>query len=158
MIQEPLLKPTAAMRRVMVHHTWRETNETLIRRWQVKWKATGPSLLAATRRERVRITLPAVPTEPAWVLADRIMKQVEDSPLNRMVKQLEKQVEDSPFMRMAKQIEDSPLMRMAKEIEDSTLMRMVKQIEDSSMAKFMRDVRSPSMKQFLQPPLGWSLA
>ena len=106
MIRDPSLKPTTAMKRVMVTRTGPETDETLIRRWQVKWKATELSLLAAAR-ERMRPSLPAAPTrltEPAWVLANRIMKQVEDSPINRMMKR----IEDSPINLMMKRIEEAP--------------------------------------------------
>src|SRR5580658_4387976 len=147
LIREPSLKPTTAMKRVMMRHAWTETDETLIRRWQVKWKAIGLSLLAAVR-ERMRPTLPAVPTEPAWVLANRIMKQIEDSPLSKMMRQIEdsplskmmRQIEDSPLSKMMRQIEDSPLSKMMRQIEDSPLSKMMRQIEDSPLSKMMRQI------------------
>ena len=59
LIREPSLKPTTAMKRLMMRHTWRETDQTLIRRWQGKWKEQSPALMAAAReRARPRQTDP----------------------------------------------------------------------------------------------------
>jgi len=57
----PSLKPSTAMKQVMTRqrHNWTETDETLLRRWQVKWKEQGEVLMAAAR-ERAR-PRPAVP-------------------------------------------------------------------------------------------------
>lgn len=60
LIQNPSLQPTTAMKIVMSRSrsTWRETDETLIRRWQVKWKRRSQFFLAAAReRARPRRTL-----------------------------------------------------------------------------------------------------
>jgi hypothetical protein len=37
------------MKRVMAERTWSESDETLIRRWQAKWKTSGESMLAKAR-------------------------------------------------------------------------------------------------------------
>lgn len=55
MVDDPKLMPTTAMRRVLrstERHRWPETDETLIRRWQVKWKAEGAAYLQKVRDER----------------------------------------------------------------------------------------------------------
>jgi|SRR5580704_9969780 hypothetical protein len=49
LIREPSLKPTTAMKRVMTGRAWTETDETLIRRWQAKWKEQGQLFLSAAR-------------------------------------------------------------------------------------------------------------
>jgi hypothetical protein len=52
--REPALPPTTAMRRVIsAGNDWKESDPTLVRRWQEKWKQQGVSLLAAAQ-ERAR--------------------------------------------------------------------------------------------------------
>lgn len=47
---EPSLRPTTAMKRVMrSRKDWGASDETLLRRWQVKWKAGAAGFLAAAR-------------------------------------------------------------------------------------------------------------
>jgi hypothetical protein len=58
MIRDPSLKPTTAMKHTMMRQVWPETAETLIRRWQVKWKDQGQAFLDAARdRAKPRRTL-----------------------------------------------------------------------------------------------------
>ncbi len=52
MVRDASLKPTTAMWRVINEHRDRpETDETLLRRLQVKWRAHGAEYLARARRE-----------------------------------------------------------------------------------------------------------
>ena len=54
MVRDASLKATTAMRRVMrSRRDWGASDDTLLRRWQVKWKQDGDAFLAAAR-ERVR--------------------------------------------------------------------------------------------------------
>lgn len=53
LVRNPSMTPSAAMKQVMRGRQWRETPETLLRRWQVKWKQQSEGLLA-TARERMR--------------------------------------------------------------------------------------------------------
>jgi hypothetical protein len=53
MVADTTLKPTTAMRQVMrTRKDWPETQETLLRCLQVKWRAHGEIMLARARRER----------------------------------------------------------------------------------------------------------
>jgi len=54
MVKDPSLKPTTAMKKVIVGHQWAETDQTLIRRWQSKWKAAGPSFLNAAHKRNAQ--------------------------------------------------------------------------------------------------------
>jgi hypothetical protein len=54
LVRDHSLKPTTAMKRIMLgRKDWGATDATLLRRWQVKWRAKEGSLLAAAR-ERAR--------------------------------------------------------------------------------------------------------
>jgi hypothetical protein len=54
LVRDSSLKPTTAMKRVMLSGKgWGATDATLLRRWQVKWKQHGETLLA-TARERAK--------------------------------------------------------------------------------------------------------
>jgi hypothetical protein len=49
-VREPSFKPTTAMKRVMQSRKdWGASDETLLRRWQVKWNASAVTLLAAAQ-------------------------------------------------------------------------------------------------------------
>lgn len=51
LVRDSALKPTTAMKRVMIgRKDWDVTDTTLLRRWQVKWKDTGHSFLEAARK------------------------------------------------------------------------------------------------------------
>lgn len=52
LIEDEKLKPTTAMYRVIRQGKWPETDTTLIRRWQVKWKDGSERFLEAARQER----------------------------------------------------------------------------------------------------------
>jgi hypothetical protein len=50
LLRDPSLRPTTAMKRVLAtRKDWGVSDETLLRRWQVKWKAQGQALIAAQR-------------------------------------------------------------------------------------------------------------
>lgn len=52
LIEDNRLKPTTAMYRVIRQGKWPETDTTLIRRWQVKWKEGSERFLETARQER----------------------------------------------------------------------------------------------------------
>lgn len=47
---KPGTKPTTAMRQVIRTRKWEETDATLLRRWQVKWKESGEHYLSEARQ------------------------------------------------------------------------------------------------------------
>jgi hypothetical protein len=70
LLRDPSLKPTTAMKRVVAgRKDWSASDETLLRRWQIKWKEQGQALMAAAR-ERAR-PRPATPVTPLslWAVA-----------------------------------------------------------------------------------------
>jgi iron-sulfur cluster repair protein YtfE (RIC family) len=138
LIRDPSLKPTAAMKQVMIRHTWTETDETLIRRWQVKWKATGPSMLAAAH-ERSQTASDAVPNRLPDTARILTTMNWQDPPINQMVKQVQDSIANSPIIQMAKEVQDtianSPIIQMVKQVQDSiansAISQIMKQVQDS---------------------------
>jgi hypothetical protein len=68
LVRDPSMRPTTAMKRVMSSSEgWQETEETLLRRLQVKWKQQGETLLMAAH-ERARLkSSPSLPQALAAV-------------------------------------------------------------------------------------------
>jgi hypothetical protein len=65
-LSDPSLKPTTAMKRVMRNpNYWGASDETLLRRWQVKWKANRTVYLAAARDRAESLRRAA--EAPSWV-------------------------------------------------------------------------------------------
>jgi hypothetical protein len=89
LVRDPSLKPTTAMKRVMRgRKDWAATDSTLLRRWQVKWKAIGAALLATAREATRRQHAVASDRAPelAWT---HVIKALENSPLTKMVRAME---------------------------------------------------------------------
>ncbi len=134
MVSDPSLKPTTAMKRVMLGHKWTETDQTLIRRWQVKWKADGVSLLAAAR-ERARPKsivyaskyYPRTATEQLME-QQRRMQDLIDPPHMRVLREYEQHMRDlidPPYMRWFREQEqrmrnfvDPPYMRELRRMDE----------------------------------------
>lgn len=52
LIENATMKPTTAMNKVIWAGEWTESEPTLRRRWQVKWKTQGADLIAEARQAR----------------------------------------------------------------------------------------------------------
>jgi hypothetical protein len=148
--RDALLKPTTAMKRVMRSRTdWQETEETLLRRWQVKWKADGESLMVASRaRNRPQhYSVPARRPESPWTgmitrsafenSLVQVVKDMENSPMMRAMKDMR----NSTMTQAIKDMTSSPTMRAIRDMENSPMMRVVKDMENSSMMRAIRDMK-----------------
>jgi hypothetical protein len=80
------LKPTTAMKRIMRRRNdWGASDETLLRRWQVKWKANHEVYLAAARdraesQRRAAAARSSLETLRQW---DELLKGLQNSPALR---------------------------------------------------------------------------
>jgi len=138
------LKPTAAMKRVMRSRTdWQETEETLLRRWQVKWKADGESLMVASRaRNRPQhYSVPARRPESPWT------GMITRSAFENSLVQVVRDMENSPMMRAMKDMRNSSMTQAIKDMASSPAMRAMKDMRNSSMAQAIKDMEnSPTMR------------
>jgi hypothetical protein len=142
LVRDPSLKPTTAMKRVMRgRKDWDATDSTLLRRWQVKWKANGAGLRATAReaaRRQQAVASYRVP-ESAWM---HVIKALENSPLTKMIRAME----NSAMMQAMKAAENSPVMKMIRETDNSPLMQAMKSI--SQAHKSFEDLaRSPALTE-----------
>jgi hypothetical protein len=140
LVAEPTLKPTTAMRRVIAsRNDWGTSDESLLRRWQVKWQADRASLLvAAQKRARPKLTFSAVPLSPSAIgVSAAVSSFVEQQ--NRWMKAM-KQIEESPWGRAMREIENSPWVKRIREIENSPWMKRMREIENSPWMKRMREI------------------
>jgi hypothetical protein len=79
MVRDASLRPTTAMKRVIYFRAERsETDATLVRRLQVKWRTSGEGLLARARK--------AAEPKPPVTLADALAAMVEKWKLDEMFK------------------------------------------------------------------------
>jgi hypothetical protein len=122
LVSEPELKPTTAMKRVMrERNDWRETDATLIRRWQIKWKAKEASFLAAAHeRRRARCsTVMMTDLVNTFRQLDETFKAMQNSPTLRQLDETIKAMQNSPTLRQLdetiKAIQNSPTLRQLDE-------------------------------------------
>jgi hypothetical protein len=72
-VKDPSLKPTTAMKRIMHDRTdWGASDETLLRRWQVKWKGEYEFYLTAARnraesQRRANAAIGSTPNFHDWL-------------------------------------------------------------------------------------------
>jgi hypothetical protein len=66
-VADSSLKPTTAMKQILrTSSDWGATYETMLRRWQVKWKADSATFLESAR-ERAKPAVTAPPAPPSHV-------------------------------------------------------------------------------------------
>ena len=116
-------KATTAMKRIMrSRNDWGASDETLLRRWQVKWKANHPVYLAAARdrAESLRRAAEArswVQTLRQW---DETIKALQNSPTLRQWDEVLKGLQNSPTLRqwdeVLKGLQNSPTLRQWNEV------------------------------------------
>jgi hypothetical protein len=122
-VSDSSLKPTTAMKRVMrSRNDWGASDETLLRRWQVKWKANHKVYLADARdraesQRRAAAARSSVETLRQW---DELFKGLENSPALRQWDELIKGLQNSPTLRKwdeaLKGLENSPTLRKWDEL------------------------------------------
>ena len=151
MIADSHLKPTSAMKKILQsRNDWESSDETIIRRWQVKWKASGASLLVAAR-ERAKPVVTPVPlspgaferqlsSQPFW----QIKQELERSPYLAMIREMR----NSPAMQIAREMHNSSAMQMAREMYNSPAMQMARQMMQSSSALQMHREMQNSLNNF----------
>jgi hypothetical protein len=121
-VSDSSLKPTTAMKRVMrSRNDWGASDETLLRRWQVKWKANHTVYLAAAhdRAESLHHAAEA----PLWVQTlrqwDEAIKALHNSPTLRQWDEMLKGLQNSPTLRQwneaFKALQNSPTLRQWNE-------------------------------------------
>lgn len=136
MVADPKLKPTTAMKRVIAtRKAWDEGEETLLRRWQVKWKDAGAALLAAAKERAAPKPMRGgcVPAHGHYGIAAY------------------RGFEESAAMKAAWAFDESPMMKAMRAIEDSPVTKAARAIEDSPVMKTMRDMQR--MQDLIDPPL-----
>jgi hypothetical protein len=137
LVRNPSLKPSSAMKRVMQDHQGRETPQTLLRRWQVKWKAKGASFLAAARdRASTPSYAPSpVPSDLNWM---RLISDAQNSPWVQLVQE----AQNSPLAKAMREMQNSPLAKAMREMQNSPLAEVMREMQNSPLAKAMREMQN----------------
>ena len=149
-VADPSMKPTTAMKRIMrTRNDWGSSDETLLRRWQVKWKGNAAALLSAARdRADARHAVVVKPTPPrSWM---EIMEMVRTSPVMKLLEDVRRATENSPFLRIMAQLDSSPMMKVARQWENSPALKLLKQIEESPTIKLARQMESSAMMKYAE--------
>ena len=150
MIADSHLKPTSAMKKILQSRKdWESSDETIIRRWQVKWKACGVSLLVAASERARPVVTPAplppgaferqLPSRPFW----QIKQELERSPYLAIIREMQ----NSPAMQRARQMNSSSAMQIAREMHNPPAMQMAWETQNSSALQMHREMQN-SLKNF----------
>jgi hypothetical protein len=141
LLRDPSLTPTTAMKRIIRGKgDWDASDETLIRRWQVKWKEQSDSLMTAAR-ERAQ-PKPSAPIAPSWspfLLSGDAMRSLRE--IECYARALF-EVDLSPTIRAIKEFDNSSVMRAMRALENSPWMKMTS--EPSALATIGAFERSVS--------------
>ena len=148
-VAEPSLRPTTAMKRVKAsRRNWGATDETLLRRWQIKWKQDGETLLVMAR-ERARpatnvsnnSSLPSFAGRPDWLGQ---LETLANSPQMRAMAAYA----NSPAMKAMEAFANSPTRKELETYANSPTMKAViaigeqqRKIWDLVDPPFMREIR-----------------
>jgi hypothetical protein len=132
LVRNPSMKPTAAMKLLIKERkNWDATDTTLLRRWQVKWKANGDELLAAAH-ERARPRPPAVPAHLTIFSLIQALKAGESSPYFKIIRDAQEAAEKSPWLKTLREMENLPFIRAMREMENSPAIQAFKKWNDLS--------------------------
>jgi hypothetical protein len=136
MVSDSTLKRTRAMRRIIRgRKDWGASEETLLRRWQVKWNRQAESLLTAAR-ERAGPKLVATPGSlPAWPVVDSLRHLTDSAGLRAAISYTE-----SPAMKAMQDYVNSPAMRLMQEYINSPRMKLMQDYVNGPMMKAMSAV------------------
>ncbi|MGA2999901.1 hypothetical protein [Bradyrhizobium sp.] len=146
LVADSSLKPTSAMKQVLrTGSDWGVTDETILRRWQVKWKEHGAMFLEAAR-DRARPLVTAPPPDRQFsslAFAEKIMREVDNSPHVKIMRE----VENLPYMKMIRDLNNSPAMKAVREFDNSPAMKAAREFHNSPAMKAAREfLNSPAMK------------
>jgi hypothetical protein len=143
LVRDPSLRPTTAMKRIMRGaKDWDASDATLLRRWQVKWKEHGVSLMESARqRARPR---PAAFATPANIDREALRVVQEFAEAMRVA-------ENSPYQKALRTAQDLPFEKALRAVQADRLekaLRAVRQLpfEKALMAMVLN---SPLAKTFL---------
>lgn len=135
MVADPKLKPTTAMKRVIAtREDWGESEETLLRRWQVKWKDAGSALLAVAK-ERANAK-----RDTAYFPAREHGEMAAFHGFEGLAA-MTAAFDESPMMKAVREIENSPMMKIMRDFENSPMTKAMRAVENSPMMKTMREAQ-----------------
>jgi len=119
LLRDQLLKPTTAMKRVMASRKdWGASDETLLRRWQVKWKERQQAFMAAAReRARPKAIAPMMPGSVWYVAASPAMKAAQEAvkAIQGYINSPATQAAQEEAIRAVQGYYNSPAMQVAQE-------------------------------------------
>jgi hypothetical protein len=148
LIADSRLKPTSAMKKVLQSRKdWGSTDETIIRRWQVKWKAYGAALLVTARERAKPIVSSAPPSSGAF---DR-----QPSPFAFL--QMTQELERSPYLEMIREMQNSRYVKMLQEAQNPLYVKMLREVQNSPDMQLARETQNSSATQ-LTPQMQYSSA
>jgi hypothetical protein len=170
LVANPLLKPTTAMKRVMQGgKDWGATDETLLRRWQDKWKHQGEVFLAAAR-ERARPKPMAQPAVPAHSWATlralpfpedahtRAMREYANGPAKAMQDYINSPASkalldyaSSPVAKAMLDYANSPTAKATRDYLDSPAMRAINSVQTSAIDRYV--AAQQRLMDAIDPPL-----
>lgn len=129
LVRNPSMKPTAAMNHLIKKRKdWDATDTTLLRRWQVKWKANRDELLAAAN-ERAQLRPPAAPAHLKIFSLMQALKTVESSPFFKMFRDAQEAAEKSPWLKTMREMENSPTTQAFKKWNDLSGMQAIRDMK-----------------------------
>jgi hypothetical protein len=141
LVHNPSMKPTAAMKLLIKERNdWGATDATLLRRWQVKWKANGEKLLAAAH-ERAQPRPPPPPVHLTNFSLMQALKAVESSPLFKIIRDAQEAAEKSPWLQTMREMENLPFIRAMRETENSPATQAFKKWNGLSAMEAIRDMK-----------------
>lgn len=139
MVADPKLKPTTAMKRVIAtRREWGASDDTLLRRWQGKWKNVGADLLAAAKNRAE-----SKPMRSIGGYRSSHGYPFEESATMRLMRA----INETPMMRTMRAIEESPTMKVMRDMQrmqdliDPPWLRHMR--EQEKLERTMRDLIDP---------------
>jgi L-rhamnose mutarotase len=145
LIRDPSLKPTTAMKRILRSRSgWGATDETLLRRWQIKWKENGAQFLAIERDCAQAQQL--APSARSFV---QRLAEIQNSPEMRRWQEMMRGIQNSPefkrWQEVARAIQESPVLKrwqgVANAIQESPQLRARQALQNSPTWKVMPDIK-----------------
>jgi hypothetical protein len=143
LVCDPSLRPTTAMKRIMRSaKNWEARDETLLRRWQVKWKEHGVSLIEVAR-ERAQ-PRPAALAKPPYF----------DRQALRVVQEFEEAIraaQNSPFEKAMRTAQDHPFEKALRAAQNSRLEEALRKVRELPFEKALMAMvqNSPLVKTFV---------
>jgi hypothetical protein len=151
MARDASLRPTTTMKRVMLQKKdWGASDETLLRRWQGKWKQRGAAMLTQAR-ERMRPPASVARTSiDLCLLVEGYQRQLAKAakPMEDLVLRLK--AEGSPWIKMSADVQK--LLRYEAKLRELENLPALKALRDWQNTRQAQDME----KLFLSKT--WSLS